>query len=237
MINGLIGIFIFAFIWGLGFFKTANQFTNTYTTTQTIEFKSNQLQIIENDAFTNEQWINWVENIEFIPTNNDVITVDVTSTINRSSQEQADNIFSKLIPLNNQKLDTLDLSIYKKTDFSKEVPYAFLRKNIKIYLPKDANITLWNIQWDNINRISNLYYQNSYGEERKVWWLNQCQNSSLQYDPSSSVYNCSRGTENIQHNQIEIDLKINLEEELDKSINAIDEIDVIIDEEIQKIEN
>lgn len=218
MINWLIGIFIFAFIGGLGFFKTANQFTNTYTNTQTLSLETKDLKIIENDNFTNDEWINWVNNLEFIPTENDKITVEITSIINRSSQEEADNIFSELITTNNIQGNQLDLSLLKNTNFSTSVPYSFLRKDIKIYIPKNSHITFWNVYWDNIHRIHNLDYINSRWEHRYLWGLHQCSNKVLTLE-FSSKYTCINPTSQITWEETII----------------LNEIDTIIEEEIQNI--
>mgnify|MGYP001942412943 CR=1 FL=1 len=218
MTNGLIGIFIFAFIWGLGFFKTANQFTNTYTNTQIVNLETKDLEIIENSNFTNDEWINWVNNLEFIPTENDKITVEITSIINRSSQEDADKIFSELIPVSSIQANQLDLSLLQKTNFSETVPYSFLRKNIKIFLPKDAIITFWNIYWDNIHRIKNLDYLNNSGEQKYLWWLHQCSNKVLTLE-SDSRYVCVHKIPEITGEESII----------------LNEIDTIIEEEIKNV--
>jgi hypothetical protein len=219
MINWLIGIFIFAFIWGLGFFKTANQFTNTYTKTQTLSLETQDLKIIENNNFTNDEWINWVNNLEFIPTKNDKITIEITSVINRSSQEEADKIFAELIPLSNIQGNQLDLSLLKNTNFSETVPYSFLRKDIKIYLPKNSNIIFWNVYWNNIHRIKNLDYINSRWEQKYLWWLDECSNKIVNFDNTTSRYIClNNNYNNIQSGDI-----------------ILQEVDVIIKEEIKNI--
>lgn len=218
MINGLIGIFIFAFIGGLGFFKTANKFTNTYSNTQVIVLETKDLQIIEDKIFTNNDWINWVNKFEVIQTNNDNISIEVISTINRTSQEEADYIFSNLENITNITWTQLNLSEITNTSFSKNVPYSFLRKDIKIYVPKTSHITFGNIRGNNIKEVSNLYFINNIWEYQNVWWMDECNNKALVFDIQRSAYVCRNLT-------------------LENSSDTIlEEIDIIIEKEINNVE-
>lgn len=219
MINGLIGIFIFAFIGGLGFFTTANKFTNTYSNTQVINLETNDLHISESKSFANNDGINWLDDIEFIQTNKKNITIEITSTINRSSQTEADKIFSELNLIENSESKQLDLSMYKKVSFWNSVPYSFLRKDIKIYLPKDANITFGYLHGNNIKDTSNLYYINNWWDYSKVWWIEQCSNKKLVFNVEKSAYICTN---------------ISIENSSD---TILEEIDIIIEKEINKIDN
>lgn len=228
MICGLIGIFIFAFIGGLGFFKTANEFTDTYTHTQILEYETKELHIQDLDTFTNNKGVNWISDITFIQSDKENITIEVTSAVNRKSKKIADYIFENLslvsIDWNNQ----LDLSAYKNTSFSENVPYSFLRKEIKIYIPQDAQITFWSIDWDNIDNISNIYSSYKGRSYENIWWLRQCENTTLVYDKELSWYKCINDNKEL--------LKIN-ESIIPVENIIIDEIDVMINEEIENVEN
>jgi phage shock protein PspC (stress-responsive transcriptional regulator) len=218
MINGLIGIFIFAFIGGLGFFTTANKFTNTYSNTQVINLETNDLHISESKSFANNDGINWLNDIEFIQTNNKNITIEIISTINRSTQIEADSIFWELNTIESNESNQLDLSIYKNVSFSSSVPYSFLRKDIKIYLPKGANITFGYLHGNNIKDISNLYYINNWWDYNKVWWIEQCSNKNLVFNIEKSAYICTN---------------ISIENSSD---TILEEIDIIIEKEIRKVD-
>jgi hypothetical protein len=206
---------------GLGFFKTANKFTNSYSNTQVLTLETKDLKIIENDSFTNNQWVNWINNFEFVPTNNENITIEVISTINRSSQQEADYILSQLKNIENIDWNILDLSQLKNSDFNEVVPYSFLRKDIKIYIPKDVNIEFGNIHGDNIMRILNLDYINHRWDSRYLWGLHQCNNKIVNFDNTTSRYICvNKNYNNIKSEDI-----------------ILQEVDVIIEEEINNIEN
>lgn len=150
------------------------------------------MRIQDNNKFNNDKGINWIRNIEFIQTSNEDITVEITSMVNRKSQNDADQIFSKLQPISLQEGNNLDIWLYKNINFIETVPYSFLRKNIKIYIPEDVNVTLDSMNWDNINHISNLYYLNREDKYKKIWWLHQCEDTILEYYTEVSRYVCTK---------------------------------------------
>jgi phage shock protein PspC (stress-responsive transcriptional regulator) len=226
MISGLIGIITFAFIGGLGFFKTANEFTDVYTHTQVLEYETKDLHIQDLENFTNPKGVNWVSGIQFIETNEENITIEVTSAINRKSQRIADDIFEKLIPVTIEKNNQFDLSAYKDVSFTETVPYGFLRKEIKIYLPQNALITFGSIDGNNIDNISNIYSSYKGRGNKEIWSLRQCENTTLIYYPELKGYKCINDNEEL--------LNIN-ENTLPKEI-IIDEIDEIISQELKNIE-
>ncbi|MCP4522915.1 MAG: PspC domain-containing protein [Candidatus Gracilibacteria bacterium] len=191
MVSGLIGIFTFVFIGGLGFFKTANHFTDVYTHSQTLVLETNDLKIQDLNVITNDKGINWTENIDFVQTNEENISIEVISSVNRKSQVLADTIFSKVPPLVLQEGNILDLSLFQKVHFTEPVPYSFYRKKIIIYIPKEnININFGPINRYSMNNISNLYYLHHDDSYKSVWELKKCENKSLIFYPEKSGYLC-----------------------------------------------
>lgn len=226
MINWLIWILIFAFIWGLGFFKTANEFTDIYTHTQILEIDTKDIRIQDLDTLSNWEGINWLSDITFIQTDNEKIIIEVTSIINRKNKKIADGIFEKLSPVSIINNNQLNLETYKSVSFTEVVPYSFLRKDIKIYLPKDANISLWLIDGNNIDNISNLYHWDTNNSYQYIWSLRQCENTNLIYDSELSGYKCISNNEVLNNQELDI-----LSEQI-----VIDEIDDIINQELKNVE-
>jgi hypothetical protein len=112
-----------------------------------------------------------------------------------------------------------DLSIYKNLSFWNPVPYSFLRKDIKIYLPKTSHITFENIHGNNIKDISNLYFINSLWEYQNVKWMDQCSSKTLVFDTNISAYICTNSSLENSSGKILEEIDMIMEREINEVVN------------------
>jgi hypothetical protein len=101
MIIGFLGSFVAIFIAGLGFFNSAINYTNVYSTSQKIQLDSYNQQSIHIDAFgklhqNDGLSVNWVDFVEFKQTQQENPYVEIESVINFSDEENAKIYFQNL---------------------------------------------------------------------------------------------------------------------------------------------
>ena len=196
MISGLLWIFAFVFIAGIGFFQTVDKFSNTYSQTQTFTVKDKSITLEKLNVIAGHNQlagdINWVEDLDIISTKSWDFTIEIENVINRKNQKEADDIFNKLTPIileNNEGV--LNVLPEKSTAFTESVHYALLRKNIKIYIPEDVEFNFWEINSRELPYVYRLFDEN----DRRISYLWECRNKRLTYNKSLWGFQCIQLTD------------------------------------------
>ena len=191
MISGLLWIFAFVFVSGIGFFQTFDNFSNVYTQKQSLEIEGKSIQFESLDFIWWEEQmggnINWVDNFDIISKKSWNLTIEIETEINRKNQKDADEIFKKLTPItltNNEGIVTIDAE--KSTAFSEPVNYAFLRKNIKIYVPEDVVLNIWRLDYWRLPYVHNMFNENNH----RIYRLWECENKMLKFNNELWGFQC-----------------------------------------------
>lgn len=196
MVNWLLGIFIFAFIWWIWFFNTFNEYKNIYSKTEVFEFESMDLKIDNLELFWNSEslieWLNWIDNINFYESTDEKIRFEVISIINSKSEGDSEKIFSEMNSFD-IKLENWIANFWldNKATFKSVVPYSFLRRELKIYIPKDVKIDFWGNSNNYGNYNTNLYNKYDWEEEyHRVRGSRVCYNSIIEYVEEVEWFAC-----------------------------------------------
>lgn len=189
MIIGFLGSFVAIFIAGLGFFNSAINYTNVYSTSQKIQLDSYSQQAVHIDAFgesyqNNGLIVNWVDYVEFKQTQQENPYVEIQSVINFSDEENAKIYFQNLQDFSLEETSN-DIYIWVDSIFKEKTSYQFLRRNIILYIPENQSVKLGNVTHGNLrNRI--------YADDEAYYYgLWKCENASISYLQDKQNFTCN----------------------------------------------
>lgn len=189
MIIGFLGSFVAIFIAGLGFFNSAINYTNVYSTSQQIQLDSYNQQSIHIDAFgklhqNDGLSVNWVDFVEFKQTQQEHPYVEIESVINFSDEENAKIYFQNLHDFSVEEKNN-DIYIWVDSIFKEKTTYQFLRRNIILYIPENKSVKLGNVTHGRLNQSIFI------NDEKYSYGLWNCMNKNISYLQDKQSFTCN----------------------------------------------
>ena len=130
--------------------------------------------------------------IELVPSEDDKLTVKVIASLRAHDKDVANAIFSSVT---GSKIDvgsgSITISRVSTDNYLKPTPFSFLRRNIKLSVPKNITIVLDTHK----HRIINLEKES--GDQYRRRW--SCVGSPIIYDTENKTFLCKDSESDVPH--------------------------------------